>query len=71
MSIFKQCIGLPLQELENEYQNQIDGKVDLVKDDEIFFRDDYAPALKRIDSFEKRNQHQMEITSKKHFMQLT
>jgi 2,3-diketo-5-methylthiopentyl-1-phosphate enolase len=65
MSIFKQCIGLPLHELENEYQNQIDGKVDLVKDDEIFFRDDYAPALKRIDSFEKRNQHQMEKTGKK------
>ncbi|WP_307435227.1 2,3-diketo-5-methylthiopentyl-1-phosphate enolase [Bacillus sp. V2I10] len=65
MSIFKQCIGLPLHELENEYQNQIDGKVDLVKDDEIFFRDDYAPALKRIDSFEKRNQHQMDKTGKK------
>jgi 2,3-diketo-5-methylthiopentyl-1-phosphate enolase len=65
MSIFKQCIGLPLHELEREYQNQIDGQVDLVKDDEIFFRDDYAPALKRIDAFEKCNQHQEEKTGKK------
>jgi 2,3-diketo-5-methylthiopentyl-1-phosphate enolase len=64
MSIFKQCIGLPLDELETEYQNQIDGQVDLVKDDEIFFRDDYAPALKRITAFEKRNQRQKEKTGK-------
>jgi 2,3-diketo-5-methylthiopentyl-1-phosphate enolase len=65
MSIFKQCIGLPLSELELAYQNQIDGQVDLVKDDEIFFRDDYAPALKRIRAFEKQNQHQKEKTGKK------
>jgi 2,3-diketo-5-methylthiopentyl-1-phosphate enolase len=64
MSIFKQCIGLPLDELETEYQNQIDGQVDLVKDDEIFFRDDYAPALKRIAAFEKRNQQLKEKTGK-------
>lgn len=57
MSIFKQCIGLSLSELEKEYQNQIDGQVDLVKDDEIYFRDDPAPALKRIRAFEKRNEN--------------
>lgn len=65
MSIFKQCIGLPLHELEKEYQNQVDGQVDLVKDDEIFFRDDYAPVLKRIAAFEKYNQQQQEITGKR------
>ncbi len=64
MSIFKQCIGLPLNELVIEYQNQIDGQIDLVKDDEIFFRDDYAPALKRIAAFEKINQRQKEKTGK-------
>ncbi|MDQ1000939.1 2,3-diketo-5-methylthiopentyl-1-phosphate enolase [Neobacillus niacini] len=65
MSIFKQCIGLPLHELEKEYHNQVDGQVDLVKDDEIFFRDDYAPALKRIAAFEKYNQQQQENTGKR------
>lgn len=55
MSIFKQCIGLSLDELEEEYQRQIDGGVDLVKDDEIFFRDDYAPVLDRVRSFARRN----------------
>jgi 2,3-diketo-5-methylthiopentyl-1-phosphate enolase len=65
MSIFKQCIGLPLHELEKEYQHQIDGQVDLVKDDEIFFRDDDAPVLKRIAAFEKCNQHHQEKTGKK------
>ncbi|WP_285871764.1 2,3-diketo-5-methylthiopentyl-1-phosphate enolase [Metabacillus litoralis] len=65
MSIFKQCIGLPINELEKEYQNQIDGQVDLIKDDEIFFRDDYAPVLKRIATFEKQNQHHKETTGKK------
>jgi 2,3-diketo-5-methylthiopentyl-1-phosphate enolase len=65
MSIFKQCIGLPFHELEKEYKNQVDGQVDLVKDDEIFFRDDYAPALKRITAFEKYNLQQQESTGKK------
>lgn len=65
MSIFKQCIGLPLHELEKEYQKQVDGQVDLVKDDEIFFRDDYAPTLKRIASFENYNQQQQEKNGKR------
>jgi 2,3-diketo-5-methylthiopentyl-1-phosphate enolase len=65
MSIFKQCIGLPLHELESEYQNQINGQVDLIKDDEIFLRDDYAPVLKRIEAFEKCNKRQEEKTGKK------
>jgi 2,3-diketo-5-methylthiopentyl-1-phosphate enolase len=65
MSIFKQCIGLPFHELAKEYQYQVDGQVDLVKDDEIFFRDDYAPILKRIAAFEKYNQQKQANTGKK------
>jgi 2,3-diketo-5-methylthiopentyl-1-phosphate enolase len=65
MSIFKQCIGLPLDELETEYQKQIEGGVDLVKDDEIFFRDDLAPVEERVRAFERRNRVWEEKTGKK------
>ncbi|BCU83026.1 2,3-diketo-5-methylthiopentyl-1-phosphate enolase [Polycladomyces abyssicola] len=65
MSIFKQCIGLPLDELETEYQKQIEGGVDLVKDDEIFFRDDLAPVGERVRAFERRNRVWEEQTGKK------
>ncbi|OUM84417.1 MAG: 2,3-diketo-5-methylthiopentyl-1-phosphate enolase [Bacillus thermozeamaize] len=65
MSIFKQCIGLSLDELEEEYQKQIDGGVDLVKDDEIFFRDEQAPDIERVRAFERRNRQRQERTGKK------
>ncbi|GAB7386723.1 2,3-diketo-5-methylthiopentyl-1-phosphate enolase [Bacillaceae bacterium] len=65
MSIFKQCIGLSLAELEEEYQKQIDGGVDLVKDDEIFFRDDLAPAVERVRALERRNREREEKTGRK------
>ncbi|MDN4594260.1 2,3-diketo-5-methylthiopentyl-1-phosphate enolase [Polycladomyces subterraneus] len=65
MSIFKQCIGLPLDELETEYQKQIEGGVDLVKDDEIFFRDDLAPVEQRVSAIERRNRAWEEQTGKK------
>jgi 2,3-diketo-5-methylthiopentyl-1-phosphate enolase len=65
MSIFKQCIGLSLHELDIEYQNQIEGGVDLVKDDEIFFNDVQAPVLERIKLLEKRNRELYEKTGKK------
>lgn len=48
MSIFKSCIGLPLQELVDQFRLQVEGGVDLVKDDEIFFADERAPFLERI-----------------------
>jgi 2,3-diketo-5-methylthiopentyl-1-phosphate enolase len=53
MSIFKSCIGLPLDELIHQFSLQVDGGVDLVKDDEIFFADEQAPMEKRIREFKK------------------
>lgn len=65
MSIFKQCIGLNLDELVQGYQNQVNGEVDLIKDDEIFFRDEHAPGEKRIRLFEEYNRHHYESTGQK------
>lgn len=48
MSIFKSCIGLPLVDLVEQFRLQVEGGVDLVKDDEIFFADQQAPFLERI-----------------------
>lgn len=65
MSIFKQCIGMRLAELEEAYQHQVDGGVDLVKDDEIFFRDDHAPAVERVRLFKRINREKEERTGQK------
>ncbi|CCQ95485.1 2,3-diketo-5-methylthiopentyl-1-phosphate enolase (DK-MTP-1-P enolase) [[Clostridium] ultunense Esp] len=65
MSIFKQCIGLSLDELEEEYRKQIEGGVDLVKDDEIFFADGKAPAIERVKRFEALNRQREERTGRK------
>jgi 2,3-diketo-5-methylthiopentyl-1-phosphate enolase len=65
MSIFKQCIGLNSEELNKAYQSQLEGGVDLIKDDEIFFRDEAFPALKRVASFEEKNRRYFEQTGKK------
>lgn len=65
MSIFKQCIGLNLDELVQGYQNQVNGEVDLIKDDEIFFRDEQAPGEKRIRLFEEYNRDHYEKTGQK------
>ncbi|WP_256205668.1 RuBisCO large subunit C-terminal-like domain-containing protein, partial [Calditerricola satsumensis] len=51
MSIFKSCIGLSLAELHEQFVAQVEGGVDLVKDDEIFFVDDRAPVFERIALF--------------------
>ncbi|WP_047152380.1 2,3-diketo-5-methylthiopentyl-1-phosphate enolase [Aneurinibacillus tyrosinisolvens] len=53
MSIFKSCLGLPLHELEEQFAAQLEGGVDLVKDDEIFFVDDKAPLEKRLQSYNR------------------
>jgi 2,3-diketo-5-methylthiopentyl-1-phosphate enolase len=53
MSIFKSCIGLPLPELVEQFKLQVDGGVDLVKDDEIFFADEEAPFYERIEACRK------------------
>ncbi|MGG1575417.1 2,3-diketo-5-methylthiopentyl-1-phosphate enolase [Fictibacillus sp. NRS-1165] len=65
MSIFKQCIGLSLVELDEEYQKQIAGGVDLVKDDEIFFTRDPNDVVQRIKQMEKRNRELQEQSGKK------
>jgi 2,3-diketo-5-methylthiopentyl-1-phosphate enolase len=53
MSIFKSCLGLPLRELEAQFAAQVEGGVDLVKDDEIFFVDDKAPLSTRLASYKR------------------
>ncbi|GGE04351.1 2,3-diketo-5-methylthiopentyl-1-phosphate enolase [Marinithermofilum abyssi] len=65
MSIFKQCIGMSLEELKEAYQAQIDGGVDLVKDDEIFFADEQAPAVERVKTFAALNREREEQTGVK------
>ncbi|MED0675440.1 2,3-diketo-5-methylthiopentyl-1-phosphate enolase [Aneurinibacillus thermoaerophilus] len=53
MSIFKSCLGLPLGELETQFAAQVEGGVDLVKDDEIFFVDDKAPLANRLTAYNR------------------
>jgi 2,3-diketo-5-methylthiopentyl-1-phosphate enolase len=53
MSIFKSCLGLPQGELETQFAAQVEGGVDLVKDDEIFFVDDKAPLAKRLTAYNR------------------
>ncbi len=48
MSIFKSENGRTLKEFKEAFHEQIEGGVDLVKDDEIFMADDDAPLLDRI-----------------------
>ncbi|TCS74777.1 2,3-diketo-5-methylthiopentyl-1-phosphate enolase [Effusibacillus lacus] len=50
MSIFKSCIGYDSETLAELFYQQALGGVDLVKDDEIFFDDTYAPFEKRIEA---------------------
>ncbi|PTM54688.1 2,3-diketo-5-methylthiopentyl-1-phosphate enolase [Desmospora activa DSM 45169] len=65
MSIFKQCIGLPLVDLEKGYRQQLAGGVDLIKDDEIFFQDEKAPVLERVRRFKALNLQREEETGQK------
>ncbi len=48
MSIFKSENGRTLDEFQSAFQEQIDGGVDLVKDDEIYAADAEAPLIDRI-----------------------
>jgi len=56
MSIFKSCLGLPFDDLKTQFRAQAEGGVDLVKDDEIFFADERAPFLERIQAFKRISQ---------------
>ncbi|MFT9848698.1 RuBisCO large subunit C-terminal-like domain-containing protein [Aneurinibacillus sp. REN35] len=53
MSIFKSCLGLPLGELETQFAAQVEGGVDLIKDDEIFFVEDKAPLAERLAAYNR------------------
>lgn len=64
MSIFKSCLGLPLEDLKVQFRAQALGGVDLVKDDEIFFADEQAPFLERIRAFKAIAQETEEKTGK-------
>jgi 2,3-diketo-5-methylthiopentyl-1-phosphate enolase len=51
MSIFKSCIGQTLDELEHHFREQAEGGVDLIKDDEIFFTEQFATPEQRVTRF--------------------
>jgi 2,3-diketo-5-methylthiopentyl-1-phosphate enolase len=51
MSIFKSCIGQTLDELEQHFREQAEGGVDLIKDDEIFFSEQFATPEQRVTRF--------------------
>ncbi|UOF90455.1 2,3-diketo-5-methylthiopentyl-1-phosphate enolase [Fodinisporobacter ferrooxydans] len=48
MSIFKSGVGMELKELADQFYQQALGGVDLIKDDEIFFSETYAPFAERV-----------------------
>lgn len=65
MSIFKSCIGYDTDTFAKLFHQQAIGGVDLVKDDEIFFDDSYAPFEKRIKACRKMSDQTAEETGKK------
>lgn len=65
MSIFKSCIGYDTGTLAELFYQQALGGVDLVKDDEIFFEDSYAPFEKRIEACLKAADRAAAETGKK------
>lgn len=50
MSIFKPCLGLSASELSTMFSTQAEAGIDLVKDDEILFDDDFNLTLKRLEA---------------------
>jgi 2,3-diketo-5-methylthiopentyl-1-phosphate enolase len=65
MSIFKSCIGYELETLAEHFYLQALGGVDLVKDDEIFFDETYAPFEKRIEACLRQAEKAANETGKK------
>lgn len=53
MSIFKSCIGLSLDELGDHFREQALGGVDFIKDDEIFFSEEYGTPEERVVRFRR------------------
>lgn len=64
MSIFKSVIGFDIDTLAEAFYQQALGGVDLVKDDEIFFDETYAPFEKRIEACRKAAERAQEQTGK-------
>lgn len=50
MSIFKPCLGLTPSELGNMFYEQVEAGIDLVKDDEILYDQDFNQTLKRLET---------------------
>jgi len=53
MSIFKSCVGYQLPELRAQFREQAMGGADLIKDDEIFFTEQYATPEERVIAFRR------------------
>ncbi|TCP55510.1 2,3-diketo-5-methylthiopentyl-1-phosphate enolase [Tumebacillus sp. BK434] len=64
MSIFKSVIGYDIDALAEAFYQQALGGVDLVKDDEIFFDETYAPFEKRIEACRLSAERAKEQTGK-------
>lgn len=50
MSIFKPCLGISTQELGEMFLTQAEAGIDLVKDDEILYDNDFNLTLKRLEA---------------------
>lgn len=65
MSIFKSENGRYLDEFADAFEAQINGGVDLVKDDEIFLADQFAPLVERIQVARDRLNERTQRTGQK------
>jgi len=65
MSIFKSENGRYLDEFAEAFEAQINGGVDLVKDDEIFLADQFAPLTERIQVARERLEKRAQRTGQK------
>lgn len=64
MSIFKSCIGHDLQSLTGYFIEQALGGVDFIKDDEIFFTEEYATPEQRTEAFVRASAQVLAETGK-------
>lgn len=62
MSIFKACVGLDLAELTAAYRDQALSGADLIKDDEIFFSEEYATPEQRAAAYAEAGRQVYETT---------
>jgi len=65
MSIFKSCIGLSLSELRSQFREQAQGGADLIKDDEIFFSEEYAAPHERVVAYRKEADEVFAVTGQR------